>query len=173
MSTIPAKTIERNRNNPDGRNHGRVPPANYNGEDVYCFAWEAAHESQTLRAVSLYAARLGRPLRSRSRASRVREVRRRARGNYQPLPTRDLQETKMRNGPQCLRHDAAKRCAVCDGKFGLIRHYSWRTPLCSKKCADRLKVRQEADRRWLLRFESARQTIAAGFTGFRNHEAAQ
>jgi hypothetical protein len=25
----------------------------------------------------------------------------------------------------------------------------------------------------LLRFESARQTIAAGFTGFRNHEAAQ
>ncbi len=31
MSTIPAKTIERNRNNPDGRNHGRVPPANYTG----------------------------------------------------------------------------------------------------------------------------------------------
>ena len=40
MSTIPAKTIERNRNNPDGRNHGRVPPANYtyDGEDVYGFA---------------------------------------------------------------------------------------------------------------------------------------
>ena len=40
MSTIPAKTIERNRHNPDGRNHGRVPPANYtyDGEDVYGFA---------------------------------------------------------------------------------------------------------------------------------------
>ncbi len=38
MSTIPAKTIERNRHNPDGRNHGRVPPANYTGEDGDCFA---------------------------------------------------------------------------------------------------------------------------------------
>jgi len=49
----------------------------------------------------------------------------------------------MRNGPQCLRHDAAKRWCVCDGKFGLIRHYSWRTPLCSKKCANRLKARRK------------------------------
>ena len=155
MSTIPAKTIERNRNNPDGRNHGRVPPANYTGEDVYCFAWEAAHESQTLRAVSLYAARLGRSLRSRGRISRVREVRRRAGDDYQPLPTPDLQETEMRNGPQYLRHDAAQRCAICDGKFGLIRHYSWRTALCSKKCADRFKARQEGDRRWLRRLRAA------------------
>jgi hypothetical protein len=38
MYTIPAKTIERNRHNPDGRNHGRAPPANYTGEDVYGFA---------------------------------------------------------------------------------------------------------------------------------------
>jgi hypothetical protein len=29
MSTIPAKMIERNRNNPNGRNHVCVPPANH------------------------------------------------------------------------------------------------------------------------------------------------
>ena len=43
----------------------------------------------------------------------------------------------------------AKRCAVCDGKFGLIRYYSWRTPLCSKKCIDRFRTRLESDRNWL------------------------
>jgi hypothetical protein len=41
------------------------------------------------------------------------------------------------------------RCAVCDGKFGLVRHYSWRAPLCSKKCVDRLRARRESDRSWL------------------------
>jgi len=61
----------------------------------------------------------------------------------------------MFNRPQHLRHDATKRCAICDGKFGLIRHYSWRTALCSKKCADRLKVRRDADRRWLRCLEAA------------------
>ena len=43
----------------------------------------------------------------------------------------------------------ATRCAVCDGKFGLIRYYSWRTPLCSKKCVGRLKSRRESDRHWV------------------------
>jgi len=38
---------------------------------------------------------------------------------------------------------------MCGGKFGLIRHYSWRSHLCSKKCADRFNVRRESDRRWL------------------------
>jgi hypothetical protein len=113
--------------------------------------WEAAHESQTLRAVSLYAARLDRPLRSRSRASRVREVRRRTRGAHQALPAQGPREAKMCNSPQYFQHGAAKRCAICDGKFGLIRYYSWRTALCSKKCADRFKARQEGDRRWLRR----------------------
>jgi hypothetical protein len=56
----------------------------------------------------------------------------------------------MHNDPQ-YRHDAAKRCAICDGRFGLIRHYSWRTALCSKKCADRFK----GDRRWLRRLKAA------------------
>jgi hypothetical protein len=61
----------------------------------------------------------------------------------------------MFNSPQNLRNRAAKRCAICDGKFGLVRHYSWRTALCSKKCADRFKARQEGDRRWLPRLHAA------------------
>ena len=35
----------------------------------------------------------------------------------------------MPNCNESLRHGKATRCAVCDGKFGLIRHYSWRTRL--------------------------------------------
>lgn len=61
----------------------------------------------------------------------------------------------MRNGPQYHCNGAAKRCAICDGKFGLIRYYSWRTALCSKKCDDRFKARQEGDRRWLRRLQAA------------------
>ena len=54
--------------------------------------------------------------------------------------------------PSCtesLRHGKATRCAVCNGKFGLIRHYSWRSPLCSKTCVDRFRARRESDRNWL------------------------
>lgn len=61
----------------------------------------------------------------------------------------------MSNSPQHLFNDAAKRCAICDGKFGLIRYYSCRTALCSKKCAERFKARREGDRRWLLRLQAA------------------
>jgi hypothetical protein len=61
----------------------------------------------------------------------------------------------MRNTPQYIRQDTAKRCAVCDGKFGLIRYHSWQTSLCSKRCADRFKARQEDDRRWLRRLHAA------------------
>jgi hypothetical protein len=43
----------------------------------------------------------------------------------------------------------AMRCAMCDGKFGLVRHYSWQTPLCSKKCVDRFRTRRESNRNWL------------------------
>ena len=42
-----------------------------------------------------------------------------------------------------------KRCAVCEGKFGLVRHYSWQTPLCSRKCADRFRDRRQSDRNWI------------------------
>jgi hypothetical protein len=68
----------------------------------------------------------------------------------------------MRNHLQYRRKDAEKRCAICDGKFGLIRHCSWRTALCSKRCVDRFKSREEADRRWLLRLQATRQAVAAG-----------
>src|SRR3984957_3206094 len=63
------------------------------------------------------------------------------------------EEARMRNTHQCIWHGAAKRCAICDGRFGLIRHYSCQTPLCSKKCADRFKARREDDRRWLSRLQ--------------------
>jgi hypothetical protein len=52
------------------------------------------------------------------------------------------------------RSDKAMRCAVCGGKFGLVRHYSWRTSLCSKKCVDRLKARRQSDFTWMVASES-------------------
>jgi hypothetical protein len=55
----------------------------------------------------------------------------------------------MGNHFQHIRDGATKRCPICDGKFGLIRCYSWRTALCSKKCLDRFRARQEIDRKWL------------------------
>ena len=45
--------------------------------------------------------------------------------------------------------DKVTRCAVCDGKFGLVRHYSWRTPLCSRNCVDRFKARRQSDGNWM------------------------
>ena len=54
--------------------------------------------------------------------------------------------------PNCSENHSfsrAMRCAVCEGKFGLVRHYSWRTPLCSKKCVDRFRARRESDRNWV------------------------
>ena len=55
----------------------------------------------------------------------------------------------MTNRPESLGPGRAARCAVCDGKFGLVRHYSWRTPLCSKKCVDRLRARRKNDNKWV------------------------
>jgi hypothetical protein len=55
----------------------------------------------------------------------------------------------MPNCCESLRSDKATRCAVCDGKFGLVRHYSWRTQLCSKKCVDRFRTRRASDRSWV------------------------
>jgi hypothetical protein len=55
----------------------------------------------------------------------------------------------MPNCSESLRSGRAARCAVCDGRFGLVRHYSWRTSLCSKKCVDRLRARRESDRNWV------------------------
>jgi hypothetical protein len=47
------------------------------------------------------------------------------------------------------------RCAVCEGKFGLVRYYSWRTPVCSRKCVDRIKARRQSDGHWLGFLQSA------------------
>jgi hypothetical protein len=55
----------------------------------------------------------------------------------------------MPNCTESLRSGKATRCAVCDGKFGLVRHYSWRTALCSKNCVDRFRARRESDRNWM------------------------
>jgi hypothetical protein len=55
----------------------------------------------------------------------------------------------MPNFSESLRSGRAPRCAVCDGKFGLVRRYSWRTALCSKKCVDHLRARRASDLHWL------------------------
>ena len=54
----------------------------------------------------------------------------------------------MPNCSESHRSDKTTRCAVCEGKFGLVRHYSWRTPLCSRECVDRFSARRQSDRQW-------------------------
>lgn len=49
----------------------------------------------------------------------------------------------------------AMRCAVCEGKFGLVRHHWWRTPLCSRKCVDLFKARRQSDHNWMGWFQIA------------------
>ena len=48
----------------------------------------------------------------------------------------------MPNCSESFRSGRAARCAVCDGKCGLVHHYSWRTLLCSRKCVDRFRARK-------------------------------
>jgi hypothetical protein len=55
----------------------------------------------------------------------------------------------MPNCSERLSPGRGKRCAVCAGKFGLVRHYSWRTPLCSKNCVNRFRSRQKSDLNWV------------------------
>lgn len=153
ISTIPTREGKRKSRHPRRPESGtrRQAPA----IAVNASLWEAPYESQTVRPVSLYAAGLGKPLRSRCSTSRLREVRRQLRHVRQALSPRSPKEATMRNDPQHYRNGAAKRCASCDGKFGLIRYYCWRTPLCSKACVGRFRTRQESDRRWLIRFRAA------------------
>jgi hypothetical protein len=61
----------------------------------------------------------------------------------------------MSGNSQQLQDDVANRCAVCGGRFGMIRYYSWRTALCSKSCMNRFKSRGDSDRKWLLRCYTA------------------
>ena len=61
----------------------------------------------------------------------------------------------MPNDPAHHRHNAVERCSICDGKFGLIRYYSCRIALCSKRCVAHFNARCEGDSRWLWRFRAA------------------
>ncbi len=61
----------------------------------------------------------------------------------------------MPNCSESVRSGRAARCAVCDGKFGLVRYYSRRTALCSKKCVDRFRARRASDSNWLGRLQIA------------------
>ena len=61
----------------------------------------------------------------------------------------------MFNCSQSVQHGARRRCAICDGPFGLVRYYSWRTPLCSRKCVEHLKARREEGNKWLRLFQTA------------------
>ena len=72
-----------------------------------------------------------------------------------PLPSQTPQEASMRNIAQYHWNGTAKRCAICDGRFGLARHYVCRTALCSRKCADRFRIRRDDDRRWLHHAQAA------------------
>jgi hypothetical protein len=60
-------------------------------------------------------------------------------------------EAKMTMSAQQLRGGTSNRCAVCGGKFGLVRHYSWRTGLCSQNCKHHFKNCRDGDHKWLLR----------------------
>ena len=55
----------------------------------------------------------------------------------------------MPDRSESIESSRTTRCAVCDGKFGLVRHYSRRTPLCSRKCVDRFRARRASDCNWL------------------------
>ena len=59
----------------------------------------------------------------------------------------------MFNCPEGPGSGRVTRCAVCDGKFGLVRYYLWRTQLCSKICVNRFRVRRESDRNWVGRLQ--------------------
>jgi hypothetical protein len=71
----------------------------------------------------------------------------------------------MRHHLQFRHRAASNRCAICDGGFGLVRHYSLRTALCSRKCVDRFTTRKESDRRWLLPMFVDPQSAATAMMG--------
>lgn len=59
----------------------------------------------------------------------------------------------MLNRCERLRAATAIRCAICDGKFGLVRYYSWRTALCSRGCLERCRTRRISYRDWVGRLQ--------------------
>jgi hypothetical protein len=179
MFTLPAKLTERYLTSPIGW----IPyvllrqAAPVTARRVRRIAPAASHERQALFTVSLCAARLGGPLRSRTVLHVCARCDGELRGEHQPLPTQDPQD-KMRNSRKYLCNGATTRCAICDGKFGLIATYSWRTAFCSRKCADRFKTRLTATVDGYLDSppdDGRSGTPAAIFqgSGFRSKELAQ
>ena len=47
-----------------------------------------------------------------------------------------MMEASMRRDVDICRAAASQRSAICGGNFGLDRHHSWRTAMCSKRCMD-------------------------------------
>jgi hypothetical protein len=46
----------------------------------------------------------------------------------------------MSSRSESLGHGKATRCAVCDGKFGLVRYHSWRPPFVQRSAWIALKL---------------------------------
>jgi hypothetical protein len=66
-----------------------------------------------------------------------------------PKYAQAIKEKTMPHRWESHESDRTARCAICDGKFGLVRRYSWRTALCSAKCVDRFRARRQNDRNWM------------------------
>jgi hypothetical protein len=54
----------------------------------------------------------------------------------------------MPNCSESLGSGRAAGCAVCDGKFGLVRPCPRRTSFCSRKYVDRFRARGASDCNW-------------------------
>jgi hypothetical protein len=68
--------------------------------------------------------------------------------------SREQQEAIM--GSNNLQKSEIDRCAVCGGKFGLVRYYTWRNAgLCSQRCRYRSKTREVDSLKWLFGMRSA------------------
>lgn len=61
----------------------------------------------------------------------------------------------MHKNHQKISGASGKRCAVCGGRFGMVRHYMWRAALCSRNCCERFRIRELSDLRWLGRDPAA------------------
>jgi hypothetical protein len=62
----------------------------------------------------------------------------------------------MCNNQEIHNHPGeALACAICGGKFGLIRYYSCRRALCSRKCLERSRERRQRDHQWLFHADAA------------------
>jgi hypothetical protein len=59
----------------------------------------------------------------------------------------------MPNRCETLKPGTTNRCVICNGRFGLVRYYSWRTPFCSKCCVERFRARRTSHRDWVGRLQ--------------------